>query len=244
MTDSHDTAELGAEFTYPPFMYEIRVKGRLSEEQWASWFDELTLYTRQGETILQGRAPDHAALYGLLARLRDLAVPLVAVRVLDADALMKLSRRRRRYYLLMNLLLGLIYLLLLGGLSAITVYIAPYINTALAIALLFAATGGLAHVFRIWGEHVVWRWVAFGSWVAAIISFLVYIPVSGILPTAMGIAVMLLLSAGGLIYLAYYLRYRLDEIRNDGGAAGVFDAFDGRSVGGRNSGNAHARNDD
>ena len=62
MNDSRDTAELGAEFTQPPFLYEIRVKGRLSEEQWASWFDDLTISTRQGESILQGRALDHAAL--------------------------------------------------------------------------------------------------------------------------------------------------------------------------------------
>ena len=91
MNDSRDTAELGAEFTQPPFLYEIRVKGRLSEEQWASWFDDLTISTRQGESILQGRALDHAALYGLLARLRDLAVPLVdlatgSCRTAPADA--------------------------------------------------------------------------------------------------------------------------------------------------------------
>jgi len=223
MNDSRDTAALGAAFAPPPCWSELRVKGRRSEEQWASWFDDLTISTRQGESILQGRALDHAALYGLLARLRDLAVPLVSVRVLDEDAQIKLSRQRQRYYLLMNLFLGLIYLLLLGGLSAITVYLAPYINVALALALLFAATGGLAHLFRLWGEHAVWRWIALGSWVACVITALIYIPISGILPTAMGIAVMLLLGAGGLIYLAYCLRYRFDEIIGDGMAKNPFD---------------------
>ena len=41
-------------------------------------------------------APDHAALYALLSRLRDLAVPLLSVRVLDAEAQRRLYRQRRR----------------------------------------------------------------------------------------------------------------------------------------------------
>ena len=52
-----------------PFLYEIRVKGRLSEDQWASWFDNLKVTTRRGESVLRGQVPDHAALYGLLEML-------------------------------------------------------------------------------------------------------------------------------------------------------------------------------
>ena len=62
-----------------PFLYEIRVKGRLDKEQWASWFDKLKVTHKRGETILRGEVPDHPALYGLLARLRDLALPLLSV---------------------------------------------------------------------------------------------------------------------------------------------------------------------
>jgi hypothetical protein len=58
---------------------EIRVKGRI-DEHWSSWFADLTVTgTDQGETILSGAVADQAELYGLLARLRDLGLPLVSV---------------------------------------------------------------------------------------------------------------------------------------------------------------------
>ena len=39
MNSNDETAE-NEEFKKPPFLYEIRVKGRLSSEQWTSWFDD------------------------------------------------------------------------------------------------------------------------------------------------------------------------------------------------------------
>ena len=152
----------------------------------------------------------------MLARLRDLAIPLVAVKVLDADAQRKLSRQRRRYDLMINLLLVAIYLALLGGLASITVFVAPIINTALALALLFALLAGLAHVFGLWSGQAreAWRWVAFAGWLAAAITFLVFLPVSGMLPPAVGIGIMLLLGAGGLLYLVTYLRRRAEAIHD------------------------------
>ena len=142
MTNVHTATEI--ELDKPPFLYEIRVKGRLSNEQWAAWFDNLSISYANGESTLHGRAVDHAALYGLLARLQDLAVPLITVKVLDANAQFKLTRQGRRYDLLINLLLGAIYLSVLGGLVTLAVLIAPIINTALALTLLFALLGGLA----------------------------------------------------------------------------------------------------
>ena len=64
----------------PPAVYEIRVKGQLTGGSWPTWFEgmELTI-TGNGETLLRGMVADQAALYGLLARLRDLALPLLAV---------------------------------------------------------------------------------------------------------------------------------------------------------------------
>jgi hypothetical protein len=64
----------------PPAVYEIRVKGQLTGSNWSAWFEgmELTV-TGNGETLLRGMVADQAALYGLLARLRDLALPLLAV---------------------------------------------------------------------------------------------------------------------------------------------------------------------
>lgn len=60
---------------------EIRIKEHL-DQQWAEWLDEFTIaYTEQDETILTGGIQDQAALYGLMAKLRDLGVKLVAVNI-------------------------------------------------------------------------------------------------------------------------------------------------------------------
>jgi hypothetical protein len=196
----------------PPFLYEIRVKARLSPEQWTNWFDALSVQHAGGGSVLRGEAEDHAALYGILARLRDLAVPLVSVKVLDARAQQRLAERGRQLDLLVSGLLVGLYLLLLGGLVALTVFVAPVINTALALSLLFAALGALAYGFAVWSGHSVWRWLAYFLALATGVTFLVYIPVSGILPPALGIGVTLLLLAGGVIYLLSFLRRLRDDL--------------------------------
>lgn len=59
--------------------YEIRVAGRLGPE-WADWFDGLAIIPQADETtLLAGIVVDQAALHGHLARIRDLALPLLAV---------------------------------------------------------------------------------------------------------------------------------------------------------------------
>ena len=66
-------------------VYEIRVKGVL-DSRWSEWFDGMTLSSdANGETTLSGPVADQAALHGLLARVRDLGVPLVSVRRRDAN---------------------------------------------------------------------------------------------------------------------------------------------------------------
>jgi hypothetical protein len=58
---------------------EIRARGRIDED-WSTWFGGLTIaYTPQDETILAGVVADQPELYGLLARLRDLGLSLLAV---------------------------------------------------------------------------------------------------------------------------------------------------------------------
>ena len=59
--------------------YEIRVRGHL-DARWAAWFDGLSL-THQGDgtTLIQGTVVDQAALHGLLGKVRDLGLPLIAV---------------------------------------------------------------------------------------------------------------------------------------------------------------------
>ena len=59
--------------------YEIHLRGRL-DQRWASWFDGMTVSTgADGTTLIRGPVADQAALHGLLARLRDLGLPLLSV---------------------------------------------------------------------------------------------------------------------------------------------------------------------
>ncbi len=59
--------------------YQITVKEYL-EESWSAWFDGLTItHSTDGTTILAGPVRDQTALHGLLAKLRDLGLTLVAI---------------------------------------------------------------------------------------------------------------------------------------------------------------------
>ena len=65
--------------------YEIRLQGHL-EPRWATWFDGMTLTTEpDGSTALRGPVVDQSALHGVLARLRDLGVPLISLTRIPAD---------------------------------------------------------------------------------------------------------------------------------------------------------------
>lgn len=58
---------------------EIRIKGQI-DPHWSTWFEDLDVEsTGQDETILRGTVADQGALYGLLARLRDLGLQLLSV---------------------------------------------------------------------------------------------------------------------------------------------------------------------
>ncbi len=74
--------------------YGVRIAGRLAP-RWAAWFDGMTLTTAgDGTTVLAGPVADQAALHGVLARIRDLGLPLVSVTHLDADPPHSSSRPR------------------------------------------------------------------------------------------------------------------------------------------------------
>jgi hypothetical protein len=58
---------------------EIRIKGQI-DPHWSTWFEDLAIEsTGQDETVLRGTVADQGALYGLLARLRDLGLRLLSV---------------------------------------------------------------------------------------------------------------------------------------------------------------------
>ncbi len=65
-----------------PF-YEIRIKGHLSDYR-AREFEGMRVVLLPGsETLLFGPVIDQAALHGLLARIRDLGVPLLSLQRLE-----------------------------------------------------------------------------------------------------------------------------------------------------------------
>jgi hypothetical protein len=62
-----------------PSSYQIRLRGHLSA-QWAMYFEGFTLTNSEnGEVLLTGVITDQAALPGVLAKIRDLGVPLLSV---------------------------------------------------------------------------------------------------------------------------------------------------------------------
>ncbi len=64
---------------------EITVKKRI-DFNWSEWFENMTIrHTERDETILCGTVVDQAALYGLLAKLRNLGLALVSVHSVEIE---------------------------------------------------------------------------------------------------------------------------------------------------------------
>jgi hypothetical protein len=65
--------------------YQIRISGHL-EERWQAWFDGMEITNLEnGETLFTGPLPDQAALFGVLIKVRDLGLPLLAVNRLQVE---------------------------------------------------------------------------------------------------------------------------------------------------------------
>ena len=79
MRESHGSTE----DQHEPGRYEIRLKGHL-DARWAERFEGLSFsHARDGTTVLSGPVVDQAALHGLLNKVRDLGLPLIAVMQVD-----------------------------------------------------------------------------------------------------------------------------------------------------------------
>ena len=79
MSETH----IATENHHEPGRYEIRLKGHL-DARWADQFEHMSFtHASDGTTILAGPLVDQAALYGLLRKVRDLGLPLIAVNLVD-----------------------------------------------------------------------------------------------------------------------------------------------------------------
>ena len=59
--------------------YRIELGSELDGD-WSTWLGNFSLtHTSAGHTILNGEVADQAALHGLLARIRDLGIPILLV---------------------------------------------------------------------------------------------------------------------------------------------------------------------
>jgi hypothetical protein len=64
-----------------PAAYTLLVDGHL-DHHWSSWFDDLTLtHNDDGTTSLCGAVSDQSQLHGLLIKIRDLGLTLIALDV-------------------------------------------------------------------------------------------------------------------------------------------------------------------
>jgi hypothetical protein len=62
-----------------PVVYKIRVRGVLDAE-WSDWFAPMTVSPQEnGDTVLVGPVRDQSALHGILAKIRDLGLPLLSL---------------------------------------------------------------------------------------------------------------------------------------------------------------------
>jgi hypothetical protein len=68
-----------------PSRYEIRLAGIL-DPLWATWLDDMDVTpAADGSTLVHGVVADQAALHGLLARLRDIGLPLTSLTRIPPD---------------------------------------------------------------------------------------------------------------------------------------------------------------
>jgi hypothetical protein len=63
--------------------YQIRLKEKL-DQRWSAWLGGMkVIHEANGETVLIGEVVDQAALHGLLSKVRDLQLTLIAVSSLE-----------------------------------------------------------------------------------------------------------------------------------------------------------------
>ena len=65
--------------------YEIKIQGHL-DTRWSEWFYGLTItHECDDATTLRGALPDQTVLHSVLARIRDMNLPLISVHKIVSD---------------------------------------------------------------------------------------------------------------------------------------------------------------
>ncbi|MBN1428933.1 MAG: hypothetical protein JXB07_11155 [Anaerolineae bacterium] len=203
MMEQHQQLIRHTDLAAQPHIYEIRVKGRLEGEIWSEWFEGMTVMVEEsGETILQGPLTDQSALYGLLSRLRDLAVPLLSVNIMGMEPPQVILPPNKRAPRRINWLMILLYLLLIGALASLTVFLTSeaILPTSLALGTLFLLLGSIAFIFSRYENAWWWRLLTVLNWLGAVPGLIIYLIEAG-LSTALAMAILLFMAAGGLVYL-------------------------------------------
>jgi hypothetical protein len=68
-----------------PSYYQIIIQGHL-DQYWSAWFEGLRItHEPNGTTTLAGPIVDQTALHGVLIKIRDLGLPLLAVITVATD---------------------------------------------------------------------------------------------------------------------------------------------------------------
>ena len=66
-------------------IYEIKLQGHV-DTKWSEWFYGMTItHEPGGTTTLYGPLPDQVVLHSILARLRDMNLPLLSVKQIVSD---------------------------------------------------------------------------------------------------------------------------------------------------------------
>lgn len=74
-------------------IFHIRIQGKL-DDKWAAWFEGFAMSAREnGETLLSGPVADQAELFGVLAKINNLGLPLLMVMRVDCPCTEKKCTR-------------------------------------------------------------------------------------------------------------------------------------------------------
>lgn len=192
------------------YVYEIRVEGNLEGQHWMSWLEGMEIATRSGQTIIRGSLMDQSALYGILSQLRNLAIPLISVKRLEV-----IDPYHKQTPIWIRVLNVLLALMIVGWLSALTVFFVHELDVAVALAFsfLFGFTSIICYVFYKQTDTRLWAGLSITSGSGAVFTAMLYLAIEKLISTALFLAILLILLSAVLIsFLGWWNRKREDSL--------------------------------